>query len=110
MPLVTKSISPFRSLLEKSKQFRLLGLWKKRTLDGDTVHYYSEQRIDLFVSVVLTVVGLFMLVAPLWVLAFVEDKIKRLWVITLFVVIFLPLVVFTSRVTNTQASLAATAA
>jgi len=51
-----------------------------------------------------------MLVAPLWVLAFVGDKVKRLWVITLFVVLFLPLVVFTSSVKSSEASLAATAA
>ena len=64
----------------------------------------------MFVSFVLTIVGLVMLVAPLWILTYVDDMFHRLSVITAFVVAFLPLVFFTSTGKSSEASLAATAA
>jgi len=109
-PLAQKPISPLRDLLERSTHSRLFGLRKKKKLDGDTIHYYLERRIDMFVSFVLTIVGLVMLVAPLWILTYVDDMFHRLSVITAFVVAFLPLVFFTSTGKSSEASLAATAA
>ena len=100
---------PVRQLLERSKRFRLASFWTKATIDDGAIHYSSEQRIDLFVSLIVTFLGICLLIAPLWILAFVKDQPVRLAVITVFVVILLPLITFTSNAKPFEA-LAATAA
>lgn len=95
IPVVPKTVSPLRGLLERSSHFRLLGLWEKRSPDTGNVHYLSDARIDSFVHSIIIVVGLAMLIAPLWILAFVTGLTQRLGVITAFVIVFLPVVTFT---------------
>ena len=94
--LVPRHAAPLRQLIDSHPALRRLSLWRKRTTDEGLINYYSERKIEGFISIVITLAGLFMLICPLWILAFVEDMEKRLVVITAFVVLFLPLVTFTS--------------
>jgi uncharacterized membrane protein len=90
-----------------------MGLWKKKPVPGqewdENVHYFSDKQIETALAVILTIFGLVMLVAPLWILAFVKQTVPRLAVITAFVVVFLCLVSGTT-VAKTFESLAAAAA
>jgi hypothetical protein len=77
--------------------------------DPETTHYHSDTRMELFVTIVVTLVGLIMLIAPLWWLMFVRKPLYQLAIITGFIVLFLSLI---SSVTVARPfeSLAATAA
>lgn len=90
MSIVDKSKSPLRRCLEKSTRFRLLRLWREDSGSRDeNVIYTSDKRIDIFIAAVTTVIGLSMLIAPLWILAFVTGLVHRLAIITSFLVVFL---------------------
>ena len=90
IPMVPKYKSPLRRCLERWKGFRLLDLWRQQPDNPDKhVIYTSDKRIDLFVGLVTTIIGLAMLVVPLWVLAFVPGMVYRLTTITVFLVVFL---------------------
>ncbi|KAF1958522.1 hypothetical protein CC80DRAFT_491069 [Byssothecium circinans] len=108
-PLVPRKISTLRGLLERSSSFRQFKLWEKRATDDNTVHYTSDRRIDLFVNAIITVLGLVMLTAPLWILAYRTRVAERLGIITAFIFVFLCLVCFLS-VARPFEVLAATAA
>jgi hypothetical protein len=75
----------------------------------DTLHYRSDARDDRSVGVTVMVLGLAMLIAPLWVLAYTEVMWKRLGVMTGFIVLFLGRVAFTT-IAKPFKSLAAAAA
>ena len=112
--LVPSSKTPLRSFLEHSRHFRLLGLWREEkddvTLPRDEhVHYSSDKKIDRVISVLIMLLGLAMLVTPLWILAFVGDLVTRLGVICAFIVLFVVLVSVTA-VAKPFESLAAAAA
>lgn len=95
--MVPKSKTPLRRFLERSSHFRLFRLWIKASpLEDENVHYTSDQRIDMFVNVIIAMIGLVMLIVPLWVLAFVTWVVHRLAIITTFVVVFLCFVSFTT--------------
>lgn len=97
-PMVTKSKTPLRRFFERSSRFRLFRLWIQSSplVDDKNVHYTSDQRIDMFVSVVIAMIGLTMLILPLWILAFVTWVVYRLAIITSSVVVFLFFVSFTT--------------
>jgi hypothetical protein len=108
--MVPKNKTPLRRLLETSSHFRLASLWRKPSkIQDDNIHYSSDQRIDLFVNVIMTSMGMIMLILPLWVLAFVERTTYRLAIITTFLALFLCLVSF-ATVAKPFESLGATAA
>ncbi|KAF2658978.1 hypothetical protein K491DRAFT_651838 [Lophiostoma macrostomum CBS 122681] len=113
VPLVPKAISGLRQLLEQSSHFRFSSLWRKKpppSADHDeAIHYSSDRRIDAFIGVAVTIMGMLMLIVPLWVLAVTEGMLKRLGVITGFVVLFLCLVAF-ATVAKPFEALAAAAA
>lgn len=95
--VIPKSKTPLRSLLERSSHFRLFRLWLKPVKGGDeNVRYTSDERIDMFVSVIIASIGLVMLIVPLWWLAFITWVVYRLAIITCFVVVFLCFVSFTT--------------
>lgn len=48
--------------------------------------------MEKFCTIIITSVGLFMLITPLWWLIFVENKIKQLGIITGFIVLFMFLI------------------
>lgn len=107
--ITSKRTSPLRGFLERSSHFRLFKLWEKRSTDDDTIHYISDHRIDLFINMIITAVGLVMLITPLWILAFVKPMTSRLSIITAFICVFLLLVTSLS-VARPSELLAATAA
>jgi len=78
-------------------------------IDDENVFYSSDQRIDHFVSAVITLLGVVMIIAPLWILAFIRSISGRLGVITAFVVVFLCLISVTTTARPFE-SLAAAAA
>jgi hypothetical protein len=92
-----RSKTSLRRFMEKSRHFRLFRLWMKASPTEDkNVHYTSDQRIDLFVNMIVAFIGLVMLIVPLWWLAFVTWVVHRLAIITSFVVVFLCFVSFTT--------------
>jgi hypothetical protein len=101
--LVPKSTTPLRRLLEKSTHFRHSKLWKKdppplpvHTTHADMLHYSCDDRIDACLGVTIVALGMTMLIAPLWALAYTEGMKQRLGLITGFIVLFLGLVSFTT--------------
>jgi hypothetical protein len=95
--IVPKAKTPLRRALERSSRFRLFRPWKTSPpIEDSNIHYTSDQRIDTFVNVIIALVGLVMLIVPLWVLAFVTWVVHRLAIITSFVVVFLCFVSFTT--------------
>ena len=111
--LVPTPKSPLRSLLERSSRFRLLNLWRQKNVDpslnDDNVHYIADKKIDRSITAFIMTVGLAMLIAPLWILAFLEGLVPRLGVISAFIVLFVALVSVTT-VAKPFESLAAAAA
>ncbi|RYP67158.1 hypothetical protein DL771_007386 [Monosporascus sp. 5C6A] len=56
---------------------------------GPSTVFGEDEPIDLLASIALFVVASVMLIAPLWILAMVEDMVSRLVVITAFVFVLL---------------------
>ena len=69
----------------------------------------SEKRLDLFVSLTTTMIGLAMLVAPLWILHSTTNLQSKLIIITVFIIVFL-LVLSFGMVAKPFEALGATAA
>lgn len=112
--LVPRLKSPLVSLLERSSRFRLLRLWQQEDIENLTsndknVHYYLDKKIDRFITTFIMGLGLVMLIAPLWILAFVGGLVQRLGVISAFIVLFVALISVTT-VAKPFESLAAAAA
>ena len=108
--IASKDKAPLRRLLEKSTHLRQWSLWRKEPkVEDENVFYTSDHRMDFFVGMIITIVGICMLVVPLWILAFTQTKARQLAVITSFLVCFLCLVTFTT-VAKPFESLGATAA
>lgn len=114
--LVPKSSTPLRRLLEKSSRFRLSSLWRTKdpplpqhSVHPEEIHYSSDTKIDNSIGITITILGMLMLIVPLWVLNETSGARTRLAVITTFIVIFLGLIAFTT-VARPFESLAAAAA
>jgi hypothetical protein len=103
-----------RQFLESPIVFRLHLLWKKdlppetRDVDKEVRIYGSDGKIDNITTTVILLIGLGMLVAPIWILAIVANAYSKLGVIAVFIVIFLSIVYAT--VAKPAETLAATAA
>lgn len=114
--LVPASKTPLRLFFERSRHFRMLSFWKSKRIESDDtiikndyIHYRSDQKIDRFIAIFITFLGIIMLIAPLWVLAFLDGLVRRLSVISSFIVLFVVLLSFTT-VARPFESLAAAAA
>ena len=112
--LVPTPKSPLRSLLERSSRFRLLRLWQQEgdeqsVNDDKNVHYISDKKIDRFIAALVMTLGLNMIIAPLWILAFLQVTVQKLGAISAFIVLFVTLVSATT-VAKPFESLAAAAA
>ncbi|PYH42969.1 uncharacterized protein BP01DRAFT_384919 [Aspergillus saccharolyticus JOP 1030-1] len=99
IPLVPKDRSPLRRIFERSSRFRLSRIWRRGPAPStlplhvrERIHLYSDKSIDFFVNLTTTVVGLAMLIAPLWILAYTTGPATKLAVITVFTLAFLALV------------------
>jgi hypothetical protein len=103
-PLVPKPKSPLRRFLEQSQTFRLLRFWRIEPLplpndvtgEDEQTHYASDKRIDVFITFIILLVGITMLIAPLWILEYVRRNVDRLGVITTFIVLFILLLSLTT--------------
>jgi hypothetical protein len=103
-PLVPKPKSSLRRFLEYSQSFRLWRLWRIEPppLPNDVAgedkqtHYASDKKIDVFITFIILLVGVIMLIAPLWILEYVRRNVDRLGVITTFIVLFILLLSMTT--------------
>ncbi len=77
--------------------------------DKNEAKYFSDKRIDGFITVIIIALGTLMLIAPMWILPNLENTNAKLGGITGFVVLFLGLISYTT-VAKPFESLAATAA
>jgi len=90
--------------------------WKRNSATSDlpthcheNIQLYSDERIDIFVTFTSVIIGLAMLIAPIWILAYTDPVAAKLAIITAFILLFLALVSFGTSA-KTFESLAATAA
>lgn len=96
---------PRRKLLQKSTNFQLLRFWRDRkapelaTYNEGFVRYNSNQRIDRFLNILVMVLGMGMLIAPMWILVYLTTDEAKLGTITAFVMTFLGIL---STVTATR--------
>lgn len=112
--LIPRDKSPLCIFLERSLAVRLLRLWRKKTTNPslplyDDTTYMSDKRIGRFVNVVVIVIGIAMLICPIWILNCLQGQRERLATITGFVVLFLG-IVGGATVAKIWEALAATAA
>ena len=89
--------TPLRRFLEKSTRFGWLPWFRRepqdRTYyDPKTMYFERNEKLERFVTTVICLVGLFMLIAPLWILKSMGSAEGRLEVITAFIVVFLGLI------------------
>jgi len=78
--------------------------------DKDHITYISDKRIERFVSFVIVLVGLFMLITPMWILQALGGRtVAKLGTITAFIVVILGLVSY-ATVAKPFETLGATAA
>jgi hypothetical protein len=115
--LVSKNKSSLRRLLERSDHFRTFPVFRRPSTsvcedfiaDDEHVHYHDDSKIDHAVTLIVLTLGVIMIVSPLWILEFVHGSIKRLGIITMYIVLFITLLSVTT-VAKPFESLAAAAA
>ena len=90
--LVGRVKSPLRLLLEQFQPLLTSRPFKVRLrsdhVKSTTTSYYSNARFDAFVTGVLIFLGLLLLLGPMWTLQFVRGGVKRLGIITGFILLF----------------------
>ncbi|ETS82154.1 hypothetical protein PFICI_07156 [Pestalotiopsis fici W106-1] len=111
-----KTKTPLRRVIDGSFRLRTLSFWKDKKrepslplYDDKYISYYSDKRIDGFVSGFIVCVGLLMLIAPIWILQSLQTLPMKLAVITIFIVAFLLIMSF-AMVAKPFEALGATAA
>ncbi|KAI1212293.1 uncharacterized protein F4807DRAFT_457793 [Annulohypoxylon truncatum] len=112
--IVSKDKLPVRRLIDHSRRLRTFSIWKRDSpdipdYDADFVSYYSDKRIDQFASGIIVAAGVIMLIAPIWILQWLQNQVYKLVVITLFVFVFL-LTLSLAMATKPFEALGATAA
>ncbi|KAI1388684.1 uncharacterized protein F4822DRAFT_403556 [Hypoxylon trugodes] len=104
---------PLRHLIDHSLRLRTLPIWRDNsrapTQGSENITYFSEKKMNAFVSGIITVMGSAMLIIPIWVLVKLKVLETKLAAITVFVFVFL-LVLSFAMVTKPFEALAATAA
>lgn len=118
--LAAQEKTPLRRAIDNSQRLRTLPLWRQMQRSGGDggeaavrdqghVAYFSNRRLDGFASGAIVVLGVAMLLTPLWVLQALEAPTAKLLVITVFVLVFLLTMSFTMAAKPFEA-LGATAA
>ncbi|KAF2416911.1 hypothetical protein EJ08DRAFT_97865 [Tothia fuscella] len=91
---------------EEHPIFPMRWLWHKKALntsvdstpgEEEVRQYSSDERIVLYSTISIFLIGLFMLIAPLWILNIVHPQHWKLGVITIFVVVFLAVLSFVTE-------------
>lgn len=108
--------TPLRRVIDSSLRLRTLNVWRLKDdetsvpeYDQKYVSYYSDRRMDGFASTFIILVGLIMLITPIWILQALSNIQTKLIVITLFTSAFL-VVMSVSMVAKPFEALGATAA
>ncbi|KAI0882570.1 uncharacterized protein GGS22DRAFT_169768 [Annulohypoxylon maeteangense] len=111
--LVKRDNPPLRQLIDKSLRLRTLSIWRDKSRAPEQgfehVSYYSDKKMNAFVSGMITAIGTFMLIVPIWILQALENSKARLAVITIFIFAFL-VVLSSAMATKPFEALGATAA
>jgi hypothetical protein len=115
--LAPKEKSPLGRLFGRSSCFDSVRAWKKKSSQpeelnspwSEFVTYTDDAKVERFVRFVLTIIGMVMLIAPLWILAVTHGMMQRLGVITIFILLLLVIVASTTTAKSFE-NLAATAA
>lgn len=92
IPLVEKR-KPFLHLLFEHIDDKYLAKWfsvkdRPDRVKSETTTYSSNKKIDVVMTAVIVVIGLLVLLGPMWWLEFVVDGNRRLGIISAFVVLF----------------------
>lgn len=111
--LAPRDKTPIRQLIDRSRWLRTLWIWRRRDRNSpednlSRVSYYSDKRMDQFSSVFIVLIGVGMLITPIWVLQLLHSFWEKLVVITVFVSVFLIVLSF-AMATRPFEALAATA-
>jgi hypothetical protein len=116
MSVVCKPKTPIRLVLENSIRFRTSSLWKRKPVDvvdlgyeTEFEHFASDERIDKVISTSIIVAGLGMLIAPIWILEYVNHAAGKLATITAFLVAFVLLLGFATPAKSFETVAAAAA-
>ncbi|KAI1373803.1 hypothetical protein F4677DRAFT_428321, partial [Hypoxylon crocopeplum] len=111
--LSRKENPPLCQLIDNSLRLRTLSVWRDKShpsMHGaEYVSYFSDRKMNRFVSGVITTIGTAMLITPIWILYSLGNLKMKLVVITVFVFVFL-LVLSSALVTKPFEALGATAA
>ncbi|KAI1400398.1 hypothetical protein F4819DRAFT_368578 [Hypoxylon fuscum] len=111
--LSRKDKPPLRQLIDNSLMLRTLSIWQDNShppIQGSrNVTYFSDRKINAFVSILLTAIGTAMLIIPIWILQSQDNLKYKLAVITVFVFVFLSVLSF-AMVAKPFEALGATAA
>ncbi|OTA81341.1 hypothetical protein M434DRAFT_54012, partial [Hypoxylon sp. CO27-5] len=106
---------PLRQVIDNSLRLRTLSIWRDKSRVStqaqslENVSYFSEKKMNMFVSAVITTIGTALLLVPLWILQTLDSSKMKLVVITVFIFVFL-VVLSSALVTKPFEALGATAA
>jgi hypothetical protein len=113
--LVPRVKTPLRRLLDRWRKFRVHPFWRDEqppelpVYDQDLVTYFSDKKVDRFITIIIVGIGTVMLIAPVWILQALTAPIPKLGTITAFIVLFLGMISY-ATVAKPFETLAATAA
>ncbi|XXG96974.1 hypothetical protein Hte_003267 [Hypoxylon texense] len=111
--LSPKDKTPLRQLIDSSLRLRTLSIWRDTsrpsTRNLGHVSYFSDKKMNVFVSIMIIFIGTAMLIIPIWILERQDDLERKLVVITIFIFAFL-VVLSSVMVTKPFEALGATAA
>lgn len=111
--LYRKDSTPLRQLIDNSLRLRTLPIWRDTSRlpidSSEPVSYFSDKKTNVFVSMMIVLIGTAMLIIPIWILERQDDLERKLIVITIFIFAFL-VVLSSVMVTKPFEALGATAA
>ncbi|KAK7913889.1 hypothetical protein PG985_011592 [Apiospora marii] len=90
--ITEKDKTPLRQLIDSSRRLRTLAIWRllnPQHNGNQDVAYYSDKRIENFASMIIVLIGIAMLLTPIWILQALHSPINKLVVITIFILAFL---------------------
>lgn len=113
--IVPVAKTPLRRILDRTTWFSTSSLFRRvpttnnLSYDKEIIYYHSDNKMQAFDSGMIVLIGLAMLIAPLWILYHATGGSTKLSIITAFVTAFLVLVQVTT-VAKPYETLAAVAA
>jgi hypothetical protein len=92
IPLARQTKSPLRGLLEtisRTTGWRMFKLKDQATTrESSTTFNHDINALERFTNAVLITLGLLLLIGPMWSLQFITNEVKRLAIITSFILLF----------------------